>query len=329
MLLLAATAAAAAAAAPSPPTPSPVICKGCVKPAWSWDTVGHMAFTHTCNQSGPWSEAALDVISRFPLFNHERFMAQRQRCFELCGPAMFQRNNPCVATCWPEEGPAGRTNWSHGQYADDHLIAGCKQLKQRNPRLACIFYHDSERMWTNDQAFDVSPGRFLPPGATPGPGKTGHPAQNWNPTVFSGDDMIIRDHPDWALHNASGAYSVNGYAHNHVFDHRTPAANVWIETCLNATRSGFVDGCFADAAPYGTMADCNDSALGLDCGALKSAQQYGLTNASGLAWVKAKEQSLWTLTTALGNGTLISNGNGQAGNTYTNGYMIEGCEYST
>ena len=45
-------------------------------------------------------------------------------------------------------------------------------------------------------------------------------------------------------------------------------------------------------------------------------------------WVKAKEQSLWTLTTALGNGTLISNGNGQNGNTYTNGYMIEGCECS-
>ena len=122
--------------------------------------------------------------------------------------------------------------------------------------------------------------------------------------MFRGDDEIIRDHPAWALHNSSGAYSVNGYAHNHVFDHRTPAAQVWIETCLNATRSGFVDGCFADAAPYGTMADCHDSALGIDCGALKSAQEYGLTNASGVAWVKAKEQSLWTLTTALGNGTL-------------------------
>ena len=140
-----------------------------------------MAFTHTCNQSGPWSEAALDVISRFPLFNHERFMAQHQRCFELCGAAMGQRNNPCAASCWPEEGPVGRTNWTNGLYADDHLIAGCKQLKARNPRIACIFYHDSERMWTNDQAFDVSPGRFLPPGAWPGPGKTGHPAQNWNP----------------------------------------------------------------------------------------------------------------------------------------------------
>ena len=140
LLLLAAAAAAAAAAAvdaaPTPtPTPSPVVCKGCVKPSWSWDTLGHMAFTHTCNQSGPWSEAALDVISRFPLFNHERFMAQHQRCFELCGAAMGQRNNPCAASCWPEEGPVGRTNWTNGLYADDHLIAGCKQLKASDNRL--------------------------------------------------------------------------------------------------------------------------------------------------------------------------------------------------
>jgi hypothetical protein len=112
---------------PAPPTPSPIVCKNCLWPSWSWDTVG-------------------------------------------------------LKTCWPEEGPVGETNWTSGKFADNHLIAGCKQLKLRNPQITCIFYHDSERMWTNDQAFDVPGGHFLPPGERPGPGTMGSPGQNWNPT---------------------------------------------------------------------------------------------------------------------------------------------------
>jgi hypothetical protein len=43
-----------------------------LRPSWDWDTVGHMAFTHTCNMSGPWSDNALDVLSKFPLVRISR-----------------------------------------------------------------------------------------------------------------------------------------------------------------------------------------------------------------------------------------------------------------
>eukprot|EP01046_Picozoa_sp_COSAG06_P033197 COSAG06_NODE_3371_length_5438_cov_18.670350_1_plen_330_part_10 len=152
-------------------------CATCRRPQWSWETVGHMAFTHTCNVSGPWSEDALDVLQRFPIVNIERYMSQHQHCFarhrsQWAGPSTCWLNvshgNPACSTwtgpggpgsngppwswqdaglagcsCPVEEAPAGLTPSATDLYVEDHLISACKQLKERNANLTTIFYHDS------------------------------------------------------------------------------------------------------------------------------------------------------------------------------------------
>ena len=42
MMLLSALSASALA---QPPPPAPVVCTGCKRPSWGWETVGDMAFT--------------------------------------------------------------------------------------------------------------------------------------------------------------------------------------------------------------------------------------------------------------------------------------------
>ena len=137
-----------------------VPCTGCRRPAWSWDTVGHMAFTHTCNVSGLWSEEALNVLSKFPMVNIERFMGQHQRCFERhrsqWGPPGCWLNNthgnpacntgvsgahPVGCNCSCEEAPVGSTVDARGLYVEDHTLAALRQLKDRNPNISTIFYH--------------------------------------------------------------------------------------------------------------------------------------------------------------------------------------------
>ena len=68
---------------------------------------------------------------------------------------------------------------------EDHTIAALRQLKQRNPNISTIFYHDSGRMWTNDQI-----------GAW---GRTGAQSTKlWNPTVYRADNRLVDEHPDCA-----------------------------------------------------------------------------------------------------------------------------------
>ena len=38
-----------------------------IRPKHSWDMVANMTFFHACNESGPFSEAALDTIVKFPM----------------------------------------------------------------------------------------------------------------------------------------------------------------------------------------------------------------------------------------------------------------------
>ena len=137
-----------------------------MKPSWSWDTVGTMAFTHTCNMTGPWSEEALDVLAKFPLVTVERFMGQ----FSHCPPNHTWAHGAPVG-CATEEGPMGPTPATTGQYVEDHAMAALRQIKERSGgKAATIFYHDSGRMWTNDQPSGM--GRVPPQSSA-----------YWNPTV--------------------------------------------------------------------------------------------------------------------------------------------------
>jgi hypothetical protein len=240
------------------------VCKTCKTPDWSWETVGHMAFTHTCNTSGPWSEEALDVLSKFPLVNIERFMGQHEQCFaahrDQWGPPGGWLNNthgmpacshgtadsiPAGCNCTVEEAPLGLTAHATGKYVEDHTIAALKQLKQRNPNITTIFYHDTARMWTNDQ-----------PSAGAGAPDSGRvPPQNtryWNPTVYRADNAVVNDHPAWLLTNNTSGYVYDHYANNHVYDmSQTAVQEYWMSICLNATNSGAADGCFGDYASMG------------------------------------------------------------------------------
>ena len=135
-----------------------------------------------------------------------------------------------------EEAPLGLTTDGRGLFVEDHALAALRQLKARNPSMNTIFYHDSGRMWTNDQ-----------PDASQCPSNAKRVALKkatfWNPTVYRADDAIVREHPEWLLRNSSGHYAWDTYQNNHVYDHSQPAMQArWAEICLNATLSGAADG---------------------------------------------------------------------------------------
>jgi hypothetical protein len=43
-----------------------------IRPKHSWGTVANMTFFHSCNESGLFSEEALDTIVKFPLVTIEK-----------------------------------------------------------------------------------------------------------------------------------------------------------------------------------------------------------------------------------------------------------------
>ena len=107
---------------------------------------------------------------RFPMVNIERFMSQHEQCFakhrSKWGPPVGWFNHthgdpacPTVAggmpipgcSCTVEEAPLGLTADARGKFVEDNTAAALMQLKSRNPNMSTIFYHDSARMWTNDQ----------------------------------------------------------------------------------------------------------------------------------------------------------------------------------
>jgi len=308
----------ASAAAPAP-------CTGCRRPSWAWDTAGRMAFTHTCNASGPWSEDALDVLARFPMVTIERFMGQHERCFAKhraqWGPPVGWLNrthgdpscrnlaNEPACNCTTEEAPLGATADARGLFVEDHAIAALRQIKARNASVATIFYRDSARMWTNDQPSGW--GRVPP-----------QPRRLWNPTVFSADNAIASMHPEWLLRNRSGEPVYDSYQNNHVYNHADAGAvQAWVDICLRAALSGAADGCFAD-----------DASIGFDAHGMGHADwkmiatEWNTTNATARAWVAGHRQALANLSMALGNGTLIANG---GRSPFANGFMMEAARPSS
>ena len=66
-----------------------------LRPKFSWDTLGHMTFFHACNESGLFSEAALDTIEKFPMVTIEKGAAVQPR---ICSRA---HGSPLVYSCRP------------------------------------------------------------------------------------------------------------------------------------------------------------------------------------------------------------------------------------
>lgn len=273
-----------------------------MKPRWGWDTVGNMVFTHTCNQSGPWSDAALDVLTKFPLVTIERFMGQHSHCH----PTSWPHGAP--GGCSPEEGPKGLTTAMTGLYVEDHAIAALRQIKEGSKgKTATIFYHDSGRMWTNDQ-----PSGF---------GRVAPSPPLWNPTVYRFDDSMQQSTPEFLLHNSTGGFAYDTYANNHIYDHSHPdVPALWASLCLNVTRSGVADGCFAD---YASMGGDDPAAPGQPAsqGVAGVMKAWSVNKSVAAAWVNGHQKALDVLMAGLGNdGVLIANG---GVNKHTNGFMME------
>lgn len=286
-----------------------------MKPMWAWDTVGSMAFTHTCNETGPWSDEALDVLAKFPLVTVERFMGQ----YASCPPGNRTWAHGVPVGCAAEEGPSGLTPTATGRYVEDHAIAALAQIKARSRgKTATIFYHDSGRMWTNDQPSGM--GRVPP-----------QPSRYWNPTVYRFDDEIIKAHPEYCLHNRSGGFAYDSYANNHVYDHSRPGVpEAWASLCLNVTRSGVADGCFAD---YASMGGDDPAAPGQPAshGVQGVMSAWQVDKEVAQLWVNGHQKALDLLMAGLnklsgGGGVLVANG---GRNKHTNGFMMETFQPST
>ena len=308
---------------PPTPTPSPVLCPSCRRPRWSWATVGDMAFAHLSNESGAWSEEALDVLARFPMVTIEKYQGQAARCFarhrtqwgppggwlnSTYGEPWCNLDQPSSSgrgpgpdagcNCTVESAPLGLTADATGRYAEDHIRVALQQLKERNPNVSTLAYHDSNLMWTNDQVASW--------------GRTGPKVfDNWNPTVYGLDDTIVANHPNWCLHNTSSKFVWDSYANNHVYDHTFPEVRAaWVEYCLNLTRSGVADGCFVDGAtfPHTPLSK------------FQTFMRWNISDEKARSWIRGHDQAVWTLNTALGDGTMIANG-GQT--PLASGFMIE------
>lgn len=86
-------------------------------------------------------------------------------------------------------------------------------------------------------------------------------------------------------------------------DFANPAARaLFIEECVNATKSGFVDGCFCDRAVDGTPSDGGDDRIPCTTNC-----KYNLTAAQAEAYAAGHVKVLTDLQTALGQGPVIAN----------------------
>ena len=88
-------------------------------PLHSWDTLSSMSFFHACNESGLWSERALDTITKFPFVTVEK------------GQAF---NAPC---------PEGST----APCAEPKIVSQLKAIKDRNSSITTVFYMNSVLSW--------------------------------------------------------------------------------------------------------------------------------------------------------------------------------------
>ena len=86
-----------------------------VRPSFSWDTVGSMSFFHSCNESGLFSDEALDTIAKFPFVTVEKGQGY---------------------------------NDGSGDYAETKIVAQLKAVKDRNPNISTVFYMNSVLSWS-------------------------------------------------------------------------------------------------------------------------------------------------------------------------------------
>ena len=102
----------------------------------------------------------------------------------------------------------------HGDYVEADNIALCRQAKEASPSTACLFY------WNTDKIRNAS--------------------------VTA--QYMIQAKPQWLLQDDKGRFAEALHGHLCPDYRNAKAADYYLSACLDATRSGFVDGCALDSA---------------------------------------------------------------------------------
>lgn len=120
--------------------------------------------------------------------------------------------------------------------------------------------------------------------------------------------MMLAD-PSLMLHDTAGKVIKQGGGHktSDVFDFTNPATRaLFIEECINATKSGYVDGCFCDRAVDGTPSDSGNDQV--PCGGAGAKPCHmNISGTKAAAYAAGHVQVLTDLQTALGEGPVIAN----------------------
>mmetsp|Transcript_20270 Transcript_20270/g.60557 ORF Transcript_20270/g.60557 Transcript_20270/m.60557 type:complete len:411 (+) Transcript_20270:74-1306(+) len=167
------------------------------------------------------------------------------------------------------QGPCGYAkNASPACHQEDLIIDELRKVKEVNPNVSTIFYYNSVLDFPQYQLH----ARFLE-----------------NPS------LLLRNADGEILNMTGGGHSCD------VFDFgKDLARQLFIEECVNATKTGFVDGCFIDRAVDGTPVDSGDDNHW-------SARGHHLDNATAEAYFNGHIQMLKDLQTAIGDGPVIAN----------------------
>ena len=139
----------------------------------------------------------------------------------------------------------------HGNAVDSDAIVACRLVKQANASRPCLFYLNTEKILNSTAA-----------------------AQ-----------FMIKERPSWLLRDDNGTPVFDSRTQSFCPDYRNAAAGqYYLSACVNATKSGVVDGCYLDSAKNFNEVDPE-----------KIWSQYNFSGPEEDAFVRGKRASLQQL----------------------------------
>jgi hypothetical protein len=242
-------------------------CPTCTWPKWSWDTLP--AFFHGSEHNGT-DRGGFSAEALQTILKFPMVTIEKWQG-DLVEPKIFE---------------------------EDAWQVSAAQIKAHRPNTTVVVWMDSLRIYTADKA--LNPGLKRPCAQ-------GH----FRPAEFleSGGKMDGKLDPasPYLLQNSSGLPALASGSGCHVFDHTKPMVrSYWIQMCLNATKSGFIDGCGADAS-------------------FQNAHKWHLSPETAALWQIGHETTMRQTTAALGPGGVLLGKDPWEVGDYVNGALHEGC----
>ena len=124
-------------------------------------------------------------------------------------------------------------------HTDEKIIRQCKLIKSVDPSTVCLMYHDTNTVW------DCLSGNCSGRG-------TDNIQYAYAKTANENPEKYLLYCSEDDPHCTPGELKRSGYVNATIIDFRKPAgAALWINACVDATKSGYVDGCFVDFCGWG------------------------------------------------------------------------------